>query len=107
VGGKRGQVSLIHDPGFFARQGHGLALSYQHFDLPQFAYDLLRCKSLFRHFPVPFCLSVSIGLVRLDRNSRTNDDKNFRASGSMTGVQKAPTFAESGTPLGQCDGIEF
>jgi len=28
---------LIHDPGFFARQRHGLARTHQHFDLPRLA----------------------------------------------------------------------
>jgi len=47
-------------------------LAEQHLDLPQLGHDLLGRKRLFRHFPVPFCLPVS--LIDWYRNPRSGQE---------------------------------
>src|SRR5579885_2658049 len=51
---------LIGDPDLFAGQRHGLALAYQHFDLPQLGDDLLRRERFLRHFPDSFLVLKSL-----------------------------------------------
>jgi hypothetical protein len=55
---------LLHDPSLLAGLRHGLALAHQHFDLTQLTHDLLGRERFLRHFPVPFCIPVSIRLVQ-------------------------------------------
>src|SRR5262249_30153076 len=46
-------------PCFLSFPGHRFALAHDHFNRTQPPYDLLRCKTLFWHFPRSFLSSVS------------------------------------------------